>query len=316
MSMKKIFLFTLLIMTILVSCVDRDQNITYKTYTAENKAYSVEIPADFSLMQNKISGYMAFQRSSANSSEAAFITIQPTNDGFGSFDESLNSNPRFIYTVYSESSTSKFAECTKGMWGAVELGMIKDINGQQYLITLSSQSSRISSENLIKHIYNSMISGETADTSEPAKDSKRSDGNKFRTYSNSHFSISFPKDWKKVDHPDAMTDVYLGAPDESLGFTVVRFETDATLSEIVAEAKTGARQGGMRVTGNKNLKLNGLNCNRMVCEFDYLGIPIKTVAYSFKNGNTFYNIKFGTKKAEVDANATLITEIMNSMKIK
>lgn len=314
--MKKIFLFNLLIMLILASCGDRNQNIIYKTYTAENKAYTVEIPNDFSLMQNQISGYMAFQRSSTNSSDAAFITIQPTNDGFESFDKSLNSNPKFNYTVYSESSTSKFAECTKGMWSAVQLGMIKDINGQQYLITLSAQVSRSSSENIIRHIYNSMVAGVPADTSELTTDSERFDDNKFKTYSNPHFSISYPKDWINVDQPNAMSDVYLGAPDESLGFTVVRFETDATLSEIVAEAKAGAQQGGMSVTGNKNIKLNGLNCNKMVCEFNYQGIPIKTVAYSFKEGNTFYNIKFGTKKAEVDANATLIDEIMNSLKIK
>ncbi|MBJ2187275.1 MAG: hypothetical protein JFR41_01395 [Muribaculaceae bacterium] len=313
--MKKIFLFNLLII-LLASCGDGNQNIIYKTYTAENKAYSVEIPNDFSLMQNQISGHMAFQRSSANSSDGAFITIQPTNDGFGSFDKSLNSNPKFNYTVYSESSTSKFAECTKGMWSAVQLGMIKEINGQQYLITLSAQVSRSSSENIIKHIYNSMVSGIPANTSELTKDSERFDGDRFKTYSNPHFSISYPNDWKNVAQPDAMSDVYLGAPDESLGFTVVRFETDATLSEIVAEAKVGAQQGGMSVTSNKNIKLNGLNCNRMVCEFNYQGIPIKTVAYSFKEGNTFYNIKFGTKKAQVDANATLINEIMNTFKVK
>lgn len=52
------------------------------------------------------------------------------------------------------------------------------------------------------------------------------------------------------------------------------------------------------------------------CEFNYQGIPIKTVAYSFKEGNTFYNIKFGTKKAQVDANATLIDEIMSTFKVK
>ncbi len=314
--MKNATLFNLLMMIILASCGDRNHNIVYKTYTAQNKAYTVEIPNDFSLMQNHISGYMAFQRSSANTSDDAFITIQPANDGFGSFDESLNANPKFNYTVYSESSTSKFAECTKGMWSAVELGMIKDINGQQYLITLSAQVSRSSSENIIKHIYNSMQPNVPFETSEQTNDSEIFDGNKFKTYSNPHFSISYPTDWKNVDLPDAMSDVYLGAEDESLGFTVVRFDTDATLSAIVAEAKTGAQQGGMSVTDNKNMKLNGMNCNRMVCEFDYQGIPIKTVAYSFKNGNTFYCIKFGTRKAEVDSNAKLIDEIIKTFEIK
>ncbi len=293
--MKKIFFFNLLLIFVLASCGGNNE-IKYNSYTAQNHAYTVEIPADFSLKDNLINGIMMFQRSSDRSSDAAYIIIEPVTDGFASFNDKLNANLKFQFHVYSESANYRFAECSKGMWSAVELAMLKDLGGQEYLITLSCQSSRSYAEQVIRHISDSMVEGVPSETAEEEISVSNQSENKFKTYSNPHFSISYPNDWRVVEHPDAMSDMYAGAKDESLGFTAVRFDTDASLPEIVDEAKSGAQQGGMRVTTSKNITLNSMPCNKMICEFEYQGMPIKTVAYTFNQGNTLYSIKFGTQK--------------------
>ena len=217
-------LLSCLLITILTSC-GGNKEIKYKSYTAQNHAYAVQIPTDFSLRENLLSGYMAFERSSNRSSDAAFITIAPMDDGFASFNKSLTQNPKFHYTTYKETPNAKFAECSKGMWSALQLGMLKTINGQEYLITVSTQVSRSYSEQIIQHIYDTMSEGVPSETAE--SNESNSESSNIKKYSNPYFSISYPRDWRVVEHPDAMSDMYAGAQDESLGFTAVRFDTDA-----------------------------------------------------------------------------------------
>lgn len=316
MSMKNILFLILMLVTMLTSCGSGNREIKYKSYTVQNHAYTVKIPSDFSLRENLITGTLVFERITSNKSDMAFITIKPVDNGFSSFEEKLNATPKFQYTIYKETTNSMFAECRKGMWSAVELGMLKELGGQIYLISVSALFSRSYAEQVIKHIYETMVEGVPSENTDLKEADSNSKANDFKTYSNPHFSISYPKDWKIVNHPDAMSDIYAGAQDESLGFTAVRFDTDASLSEIVSEAKSGAIQGGMKVTKNKNMSINSTPCNMMVCEFDYQGFPIKTVAYTYKKGNTMYSIKFGTQKAEVDANTDLIEKIMSTFRIK
>ena len=157
MSVKNFI--TLFFFLIFVSCGNKHTETTWKTYTSQDKSYSVEIPSNFSLHSNEVGGLMAFQKISQNSSDAAFITIQPVTSGFASFDEDLSKNPKFQYSVYKESPNLKFAECSKGMWSAVKLGMLKDIDGSQYLIVLDAQNSKSTSEEIIQHIFDTMVDG-------------------------------------------------------------------------------------------------------------------------------------------------------------
>lgn len=312
MSMKKIVPIIMCLLFVLVGCTNKNSNVDWKFYTSQDKSYTLEIPSDFVLNSNEIGGWMAFTKKTKNSSDAAFIVIRPVSNGFSSFDEDLLKNDQFQYTVYNESANSKFAECNKGMWSAVQLGMIKNIDGTQYLITLNSQKSRSLSEKIIKHIYDSMVE-DTPNTSERSQDDSEDE---FAKYSTPYFSISYPKNWLMIKNPDQMSDVYIGTEDESLGFTIVRFDTDATFDEIIEEAKNGSVLSGMKITSNKIITLNGMSCNRMVNEYQYNGIPIKTIAYTFKQGDTLYSIKFGSQKKYVDRNKVLIENIMNSLKLK
>jgi hypothetical protein len=54
----------------------------------------------------------------------------------------------------------------------------------------------------------------------------------------------------------------------------------------------------------------------MVNEFEYDGMPVKTIAYTFKRDKTLYSVKFGTQKKAVEAHIDLIETLMKSFKIK
>lgn len=73
-----------------------------------------------------------------------------------------------------------------------------------------------------------------------------------------------------------MTDVYIGSGTESFGFTVVRFETDYTLSEINAEGNESIRQAGFRIKGEELITLMGLKCYRAIHEVSVQNQIIKT----------------------------------------
>lgn len=313
MPIRKLFTPLILLLFVVQSCSNNKTNITWKSYTCQDKAYTIEIPSDFSLHSTEVGGWMAFEKLSNKSSDAAFITIQPVTDGFTKFNDELYGNPKFQYSVYQETGNLKFAECSKGMWSAVKLGMLKRIDGVEYLIEFSSQGSRSYAEEVIQHIYNSMVGGTPMTSATEVGDKNDTE---FETYSNPYLSIIYPKEWNIVRNPDGMTDVYIGAQDETLGYTIVRFNTEATLNEIVQEAKDGAKAVGMSISENNNTSINGIPCNRMVNEFVYNGIAIKTIAYNFKKGDTFYSIKFGTQKEYVDANGDLIKQIISSLELK
>ena len=310
--MKQVYFIFLLFVVIMTSC--NEKTISYKEFSAHDKSYTVQIPTDFSL-KYAIDNTMTFTRESSNSSEFAIIVISQTNDGLSSFENSLKSDDKFKYSVYKRTDNAIFAECVKGMWSAVNLGMLKTIDGKQYIIELSAQVSRTLSEKIIEHIYNSMVGGVPSEITEDNNHTSDK-GIIFKKYTNPYFSISYPKDWEIVAQPDQMSDVYIGAKDGSIGFTVVRFDTEYSLEEIVSEAKSNSEIYGMTVTSCDNIKLNGYVCNKMINEYEFQGVSVKTIAFSLKNANTLYSIKFGTEKKSVDDNLDLIQKIINTLSLK
>ena len=76
-----------------------------------------------------------------------------------------------------------------------------------------------------------------------------------KTYSTPFYSIKYPKQWQVQEHLDEMTEVYIGYQPDNFGFTIVRFETDYTLSEVNAEGNENVRQAGIRILEEKQMKL-------------------------------------------------------------
>lgn len=308
--MKYLSIILSLLFFLFTSC--KEKEVTYKQFSANDKSYTVHIPSDFSL-ENSIGNFMAFVKSNSNSkSDFSTILIYETDNGLRKFEQSLTTNPKFEFSIYKHTENGIYAECIKGMWSSVQIGLLKTINCKQFIIEVSTQKSRSETEEIAEHIFNTMSEGIPSEVSQ----NKDKSDNNLLSYSNPYYSISYPKDWTIVNQPDEMSDVYIGKTDGSLGFTIVRFDTDATLAEIVSEARSNSELSGMAVKSSQSILINGIKCNKMVNEYEFQGILIKTIAYNFKRNNTFYSIKFGTQKKYVDDNLELIEKIVRTLTFK
>lgn len=202
------------------------------------------------------------------------------------------------------------------MWSAYDLYMLKRLDGSNYLVKVSSdvigQSEMI---DMIKHIYLSMKSkdAEVENVAVVASEDEET----FlleKTYSTPFYSIKYPKQWQVQEHLDEMTEVYIGYQPDNFGFTIVRFETDYTLSEVNAEGNENVRQAGIRILEEKQMKVDGAKCYRAIQEITIQGQKVKHISYTFKKGDMLYNIKFGSVKTKAQEN--LASSIIDSFHFK
>lgn len=135
----------------------------------------------------------------------------------------------------------------------------------------------------------------------------------WETYSNPFFSIDYPASWRVLNNPDYMSDVAIGSTEELLGFTVLHINTEYSLSHIINDGNSNLKQAGIEVVNETNFILNGMLCNKTIYS---LNSSMKQISYSFKNGETFYNIKFGNSAKAIDENMEIINRIINSIRIK
>ena len=179
------------------------------------------------------------------------------------------------------------------MWSAVQIGLLKTINCKQFIIKVYTQKSRSETEEIAEHIFNTMSEGIPSEVSQ----NKDKSDNNLLSYSNPYYSISYPKDWTIVNQPDEMSDVYIGKTDGSLGFTIVRFDTDATLAEIVSEARSNSELSGMAVKSSQSILINGIKCNKMVNEYEFQGILIKRLLITLKETTHFIRLNSALKRS-------------------
>jgi hypothetical protein len=131
-----------------------------------------------------------------------------------------------------------------------------------------------------------------------------------KTYSQPLYCISYPIDWKVSEGIDDITEVYIGSEKENFGFTIIRFETDYSLSEIDKEGKDNLRKAGFKVLEDKQITVDGVKCYRAVQEMTYQGQRIKHISYTFKKRRWLYNIKFGSVTTKEQEN--LAAQIIDS----
>ena len=111
-----------------------------------------------------------------------------------------------------------------------------------------------------------------------------------------------------------MTEVYIGYQPDNFGFTIVRFETDYSLSEVNVEGNENVRQAGFRILEEKQMKVDGVKCYRVIQEITIQGQKVKHISYTFKKGDMLYNVKFGSVTTK--AQETLASEIIDSFHFK
>lgn len=308
----KYFIGLLLSIVIFTSCGHK-KKITYIIYSSVDNTYSIEVPSD-ATRGRCVLGLMSFE----NTNSHLRITIQHITEGsIGEYIRNKNAiNNTFSYNLFLSSDTTSFYKVTRGnnMWSAYDLYMLKCLDGKNYLLNVSSdvlgQSEMIE---IIKHIYTSMkLNGKGEGAGAAIEEAEVVSLEK--TYSTQFYSLKYPKGWDVIDHLDEMTEVYIGYQPENFGFTIVRFKTDSTLSEVNAEGNENLRQGGFRILEEKQMTVDRMKCYRAVQEISSHGQKVKHISYTFKKGDILYNIKFGsvtTKKQENTA-----AEIIGSFRFK
>ena len=311
--MKKVFLFfttTLL----LLSCNNNEETIQYELHMSHDKEYEVDIPVDFEESSSFLDMMLFSERESAS-----YLQIEQlyTRSLYDYANEKMMDLEKFSPHSYSQTDSSIFYKTTGGTLAAsYDLFMTKKLDKKTYIIHLSSvKLNKEKVESIIKHVQKSMVAHskemnliiDTTNTSSNTKD-------EYKTRNTNFYSIKYPTKWDILENPDEMTDVFIG--NNELGFTVLFFDTDVSLSEINEEGNTNMRLAGAKVISNKKMSINGQSCYKSIYEFNVDNMDVKQISYTFKKKNTMYNVKFGNDKKVMNANNDLIEEIINSFKIK
>jgi len=309
-------LFTLLALVSLISCVgNQHEEISYKRYSTNYGTYWVEVPTEFSLNKT-INDFLYF----VGDDNHTIVTIDhlKTNQDLMEYAESRNSKSKkdnFTYTIKEQTDSSLFFKVTRGLanpWSASTLYMMKHNGNDTYVIYLTSDRGGMERNiEIIKHIYSSMDFPEKyLNLSATLPDSCE-----METYSNDYFSISYPKGWLVAEKPDEMSDVYIGSEEQMLGFTVLHFDTDFSLNEVIEENNAGMKSAGGTIASNERIKLCGVNGNKAIYK-NFGGMDVTQVSYTIIKNNTLYNINFGNSPKAVEDNKAIIDKIANSIKIK
>lgn len=133
-------------------------------------------------------------------------------------------------------------------------------------------------------------------------------------YNGARYSISYPNGWSYLENVQG-ADVYIGANDGSIAFTILSFSTPYSLDEVMEEANTNAARAGWKKT-NTSTTLCGVKCYKSTVTYTYNGMAVKQIQYTLKKNGYVYNLNFGNDASKVNANSSLISNIANSFKIK
>ena len=308
------FLTVLVVFPLLFFSCGQKQEQTYRKYSSFDNTYSIEIPSNAS-QKKCFTDFMGFEDPKSH----LFIIIQHINEE--TLEEFVRNNnitiKTFSHHLFQSSDTTYFYKITKGnnMWSAYDLYMLKRLEGKKYVVQVSSDVFRKSNMiEMIKHIYSSMKSNKVGETNVMSNKKYVQSIPLEKTYSTRFYSIKYPKGWQKQEHLDEMTEVYIGYQPDIFGFTIVRFETNYTLSEINRTGNENICQAGFRILDEKQMKVDGVKCYRAVQEISIQGQKVKHISYTFKKGEMLYNIKFGSVTTK--AQETLAAEITKSFRFK
>ena len=311
--MNKKLLIGFITFTLFIFSCGQSKETTYKRYTSLDKSYSIEVPA-YTEQGECVADFMSFADNSPN------LTISIERINGSNINDYVNKKGTtangFKYSLFQESDTTSFYKITRGnnMWIAYELYMLKKFADRNYLIKVCSdhftQSKIIE---MAKHIHSSMTLA-TPQEDVPATETKSPQHTLYDVYSHTYYSIKYPKDWEVMERVNGMTDAYIFSKEEDFGFTIVRFETDYSLSEIITEGNSNLKQAGFNVTEDKLITLCGVKCYRSIYETKIQDQKVRHISYTFKKDHMLYNIKLGnviTKKQE-----TIAKEIIDSFHFK
>lgn len=310
--MKKIFLFIFVTLSfLLISCNGKVKNEeSFKEYISPDKSYSFSIPASLKKDSRSRSDLMAFTK------ENAFIYIRRQQEA--SLDENeinINQNgDKFTFDLVEETDSTKLYKYSQGLLVLYEYYLIKKLQCGNYLIIIKDNTaSKDQITNIGLKIYSSLkdYCEEMVNDEILNEESKTSLEKSFSTF---FYSIKYPRGWQVQENLDEMTEAYIGYQPDNFGFTITRFETDYSLSDINEDGKQDLRQAGFKILGEKLMEVDGAKCYRALQMISIQKQKVKNISYTFKKGNMLYNIKFGNVTAK--EHEILASEIMNSFRFK
>ena len=307
--MKKLF-FTLIFVALgLMSCQqDRKNKVQYKEYTSPDNTYIVSVPKKVPQTQYCIGNYMSF----ANKNEGVIISIQYTPSNYLSDEVTKISKEKYSYSQIETSDTSALYQFSQGLVTAYKYFLIKRFPDANYLISVSLlKGSKMGAKEMGSKIYASLKPCR-AKKNETKEQKKMLYADK--VFSTSYYTIKYPKEWNVVENINEMTDAYISSQEEDFGFTIVRFETDYSVSEAHTEGKENIRQAGFRIINDRQITLAGVKCYKTLQIAMIQGKEIRHLSYLFKKGDMLYSVKFGN--ISNDERETLADEIIDSFRFK
>ena len=135
------------------------------------------------------------------------------------------------------------------------------------------------------------------------------------TYDNNYYSVKYPICWQPFDHPDQMSDVYIGSNQEQFGVIIVRFYQAASLQDIKSEMMNNQRQLGLSVSSAQT-KIADKSGYKITSTGTINSQRVKFIEYIFKNDNMFYDLKFGGDAKVANNYNQEMQNILNSFTLK
>jgi hypothetical protein len=189
---------------------------------------------------------------------------------------------------------------------------MKDIQGKTYIISVYSDAlGEQRMQEIITKMQQSLHSfNSKEDVWSQPQSSSDSEVALSAKYQNLYLSIKYPNSWSVTRNVDEITEAYIGTQD--FGFSIVHFESDYTLSDIVQEHNANAKRAGMTVENVSTMTIDGAQSYRIVITFEHDKHTYKQVAYILKRGDRVYNLRFGD--VQTQAHENIILEIVQSLK--
>lgn len=305
MKQPSIFLLMALGIVLCLSCQKKETK--YKEYTSPDKSYVVSIPEQ--IPANKcLADFMSFVKED-NSIIIQRVPVDKLNDDVTKINENSG---KFSFTQIEVSDTSILYQSSKGLLTIYNYYLLKKLPIANYMICVCSLSeSKSEIKEMGSRIYTSLKPLIPKDT-ETKKQNALVKADK--SYTTIYYSIKYPKEWKVLENINEMTDAYIGSQQEDFGLTIVRFETDHSLSKVHAETNESIRQAGFRILSDKQITMAGRKCYETLQEGTLQGKRFKHLSYIFKKGDMLYSIKFGNLSN--DKRKALADEIIASFRIK
>ncbi len=269
--------------------------------SCEMGIYKVDIPASLSPDSRNMANFSVW------SDKDNFLVIERGKDYrymMEQYNESASGYRGKGYNVLSDSKDEKSAsfKVQKGLFMAKSCYVLTECDGVKFLVSYSGMNANMEQTKAVANSIRMRIEEPQSTESKPV-------------FENEFYKIEYPAGWKYMTNPDGVSDVYIGKGNEMFGFTIMHFETEYSLDDIVDNEKSSWKQLGVTSKYTKS-NIGGELTYRCVANGTIQGIQMKNVSYSLKHKGIFYNIKFGNDPKLMDENLDVIEEIVKSFQFK